>query len=254
MVTIDQFTLTAIPLRQYFNETYLGQATGFIWQAGERHYLVTNWHVLSGKDFFTLKNLRDDAGRPNILRGLFQIPGQFEKQERRIAIRDDEDAPLWLVHPGDRVDIGVVPILAGPDTSAGLYPLNVLANDPLAIAIGMEVFILGFPFKIVPPAFPIWKKGSIASEPELARMTGGHIYVDTASRPGMSGAPVIRRSVGTHHFENGDMLTDDRYRTRFLGVYSGRVPTDHPYEAQIGLVWHGSYINEIIGGNARDKD
>lgn len=252
MPAIDQFTLTAIPLQQYFNETYLGQATGFLWQIRERHYLVTNWHVLSGKDFFTLQNLRDDAGRPNIVRALFQIPGEFQKQEWRIPVRDDDDAPLWMVHPGSRVDMAVLPFPAGPDTIVGLYPLNVLANDPLVIGIGMEVFILGYPFKIAPPAFPIWKRGSIASEPELVHMTGGYMYVDTASRPGMSGAPVIRRSVGTHFLTTGETLTDFQYKTKFLGVYSGRIPTDHPYEAQIGLVWDGSYINEIIAGNVRD--
>ena len=111
---------------------------------------------------------------------------------------DDGDIPLgWsipvveLISPYCRFQPGLTP-------SVGLYPLNELANDPLVIGIGMEVFILGYPFKIAPPAFPIWKRGSIASEPELVRMTGGYLYVDTASRPGMSGAPVIRRSVGTH--------------------------------------------------------
>jgi hypothetical protein len=39
---------------------------------------------------------------------------------------------------------------------------------------------------------------------------------------------------------------------KFIGVYSGRVPTDHPQEAQIGLVWDGSLIDEIIAGNVRD--
>jgi len=254
MTAIDRFSLTAIPLKQYFNETYLGQATGFIWKANSTHYLVTNWHVLSGKDFFTLENLRADAGRPNILRALFQMPGQFHKQEGRIRVRGDDDAPLWMVHPNTRVDIAVVPIFVAPENVASLSPLNILANDPLAIAIGMEVFVLGFPFKIEMPALPIWKRGSIASEPQLARMSGGYMHVDTASRPGMSGAPVIRRSVGNHHFDNGSRIDDLLYRTRFLGVYSGRIPADHPYEAQIGLVWDGSYINEIIAGNRRDTD
>ena len=32
-----------------------------------------------------------------------------------------------------------------------------------------------------------------------------------------------------------------------------RVPTDHPHEAQIGLAWDKSYIDEIIAGNKRDE-
>ena len=76
--------------------------------------------------------------------------------------------------------------------------------------------------------------------------------MDTVSRPGMSGAPVIQRSWGNHLLPNNAMVTDGRNRTKFLGVYSGRVSTDHPHEAQIGLVWDKSYIDEIIAGNTRD--
>jgi S1-C subfamily serine protease len=252
MTTIDQFTLTAIPLEQYFNDTYLGQATGFLWSVHNQHYLVTNWHVVAAQDFFTRVNLHKHGGRANMLRARFQIPGTWEKQQYDIYIRDKNDNPLWLIHPSTRVDIAVLPFTPQEPMVIGLYPLNVLANAGLHIAIGMEVFILGFPFKIAPPAFPVWKRGSIASEPDLARLTTGYMHVDTASRPGMSGAPVIRRSWGMHIMGPGAQVGDGNARTRFLGVYSGRVPVDHPQEAQIGLVWDGTYIDEIIAGGMKD--
>jgi hypothetical protein len=134
-----------------------------------------------------------------------------------------------------------------------LYPLNVLANARLRIEIGKEVFILGYPFKIEPPAYPVWKRGSIASEPQLARFTTDYMLADTASRPGMSGAPVIRRSWTNHMVEPGFVALVDTPINKFIGVYSGRVPTDHPYEAQIGLVWADYLIDEIIAGNIRDE-
>jgi hypothetical protein len=56
-----ELKLTTIPLEQYFNNTPLGQGTGFIWMLREQYYLVTNWHVLSMRDFFDDKNLRDDG-------------------------------------------------------------------------------------------------------------------------------------------------------------------------------------------------
>ena len=50
---------------------------------------------------------------------------------------------------GKRVDIAVLPLPLPPEgLKVALYPLNVLANTPLRIAIGMEAFILGYPFKI----------------------------------------------------------------------------------------------------------
>ena len=81
MTALDQFTLTTVPLEQYFNDTLLGQGTGFMWKIQNQYYLITNWLVLSMCDFFTRANLRPDAGRPNILRTLFNIQtGSFEKQ------------------------------------------------------------------------------------------------------------------------------------------------------------------------------
>jgi len=74
-----------------------------------------------------------------------------------------------------------------------------------------------------------------------------------ASRPDMSGAPVIRRSWANHMVEPGVVALVDTPINKFIDVYSGRVPTDHPYEAQIGLVWADYLIDEIIVGNIGDE-
>jgi len=193
---MDAFTLTAIPIEQYVNDTLLGHGTGFVWVIEEQYYLVTSWHVLSMCHFFARANLRKDGGRPNKLRVLFNVrTGSFDRQWWEIKIRDDDDRPLWLVHPAKPVDVAVLPIPPRPEgLTIALYPLNVLASTQLRVEVGMEVFILGYPFKIELPAYPVWKRGSIASEPELVRLTTDYMLVDTASRPGMSGAPVIRRA------------------------------------------------------------
>ena len=104
----------------------------------------------------------------------------------------------------------------------------------------MDVFVLEYPFGADPPGFPVWKRGSIASEPHLTRPGPGYMLVDTASRPGMSGAPVIPRS-----WSNS--------LTRFIGVYSGRLHTKDPSDAQIGMVWPAEDIEEIIGGAKLDE-
>jgi hypothetical protein len=67
---------------------------------GEQHYLVTAWHVLSMRNFYTGENLKGHAGRPNTLRTLFNTQtGSFAKQQWDIKIWDDDDKPFWLVHP-----------------------------------------------------------------------------------------------------------------------------------------------------------
>src|SRR5262249_29236132 len=191
----------------------------------------------------------------NSLPTLFNIqPGSSAKHRWDIKIRDDDDKPLWLVHPSRLVDIAVLPLPPRPpELIVALYPLNVLANTKLRIEIGMEVFILGYPFEIKPPAYPVWKRGSIASEPQLARLTTDYMLVDTASRPGMSGAPVIRRSWTNHMVQPGVVALVDTPLNKFIGVYSGRIPTNHSYEAQSGLVWDGSFIDEIIAADVTDE-
>jgi hypothetical protein len=45
---------------------------------------------------------------------------------------------------------------------------------------------------------------------------------------------------------------NDKPATNFIGVYSGRLRARED-EAQIGVVWHASFIDEIIAGGLRDE-
>jgi hypothetical protein len=257
MTTIDQFSLTTTPVEQFFNNTPLGSATGFVWSNSGKYYLVTNWHVVTCRIFPTRQYMKLHGGRPNMLRVRFNF-GQriFEKQQFDIKIRNDEDKPLWLVHPARNVDVAVIPLLLTQDQLrvVDLRPINELSVAGLATYIGMDVFILGYPFGAGPPAYPIWKRGSIASEPDLVRLTTDYLLVDTASRPGMSGAPVILRSWSNHIVKPNVAARDDITATKFIGVYSGRLHTRNPSDAQIGMVWPAEVINEIIAGNRIDED
>jgi Trypsin-like peptidase domain len=257
MTRIDQFSLTTAPIEQYFNETKLGVATGFVWQVGNQPYLITNWHVVTCRRFPTGENLHPHGGRPNVLRVHFNIRAQdFGKKRFDISIRDDYNKPRWLIRPGRNVDIAVVPLPIDPiDPVVNLHPINKLTTVDLGLFIGLDVFVLGYPFGLESPGYPVWKRGSIASEPHLVRLTDDYMLVDTASRPGMSGAPVILRSLSNHIMEDGsNRPLDSTPRTRFIGVYSGRMPTKDKEEAQIGMVWHPSFIEEIIAANTRDTE
>jgi hypothetical protein len=68
----------------------------------------------------------------------------------------------------------------------------------------------------------------------------------------MSGSPVILRSWKGHVMESNNFVaTTEGHIDRIIGIYSGR-KEDAPGEAQIGMVWHVDYINDIIDGNKRD--
>jgi hypothetical protein len=55
------------------------------------------------------------------------------------------------------------------------------------------------------------------------------------SRPGMSGGPVIRRSWGAHVKEQDAVSMTGGSATKFIGIYSGRLKTKEPLEAQLGM-------------------
>ena len=239
MTEIDAFSLTTVPVQQFANGKPMKSATAFVWKQGPQHYLITNWHVVTGRDARTGE--LETPVRPEMLRCLFNVRvGTFGKQQWDITIRDDTGCPHWLINPGGgrAIDVVALPIpMTGNEPAMDMYPINTLLSKPLRINIGMDVFVLGYPFGADPPAFPVWKRGSIASEPDLVRMTTGYYLIDTASRPGMSGAPVILQNWTNDFVAGGIRAINDRPATNLIGVYSGRLTADKS-EAQIGMVWH----------------
>src|SRR5271170_2109269 len=171
MTKIDRFSLATVPVEQYSNGKLLGSATACVWKRGDKHYLVTNWHVVTGKDA-TNGNLGLPV-RPEILRAYFnpRVPDCW-KVQRDISLRDDDGNPVWYVHPHfkkKRIDLAAIPLnIAIDDADINPHPINSMKSDvDLEVSIGMDVFVLGYPFGYSLPGYPVWKRGSIASEPQL---------------------------------------------------------------------------------------
>jgi hypothetical protein len=252
-MSFDRLSLATVPITPFFNDLQLSEATAFVWKRHERFYLITNWHVASALDFFTKTHLCKGGSRPNKFRCHVLVRvGEYWHEPIDVPICDENDQPLWLIHPAKAIDIVALPLnYESLSPMVTLLPVNELAPGKIAIMIGMDVFILEYPFGSKPPAFLVWKRGSIASEPDLVRLSTGYYSVDTASRPGMSGSPVILRSWSNHILES-NMWTTSNVKLpidRIIGVYSGRL---RPEDAQIGIVWHVEYIDQIIDAGVRD--
>jgi Trypsin-like peptidase domain len=254
MAVIDDYSLVAIPIEMFFNSTYLGLGTAFVWAQNRRFFLITNWHNVSGKDPNTGKHVSNTAAEPNNLKVWFNQRNQLgNKVAKVIPLRDLQGTPLWFIHPnhGNSVDVIAIPLENHADVD--MYAVNTTPSDDLLVQVGMDVFVLGFPFGIGPGGFPIWKRGSIASEPELSPISQLHLLVDSASRPGMSGSPVIRRSWATHLLAGQNIVTGPTTATKFVGVYSGRTASKDPLDAQLGFTWPASFVPEIVSGARIDS-
>jgi hypothetical protein len=252
MITIDQYSLGAIPIEMFFNDTPLSQGTGFVWNASGRAFLITNWHNVSGRDPNTGKHLSPTAAEPNRLRIWFNAKGEMgNKLAKFVALRTEEE-PNWFVHPqhGKKVDVVALPLTSFPDVD--LYPINDMDSMNLELGVGMDVYVLGYPYGLGGAGFPAWKRGSFATEPAISPAVQLHMLIDTASRPGMSGSPVIRRSWSTHQLEGNSISMGAGTGTRFVGVYSGRMSAVDPLDAQLGIAWPASLVSEIVFGQKRD--
>ena len=247
--TIDEYSLATVPVIQLLNDTVLGNATAFVWRHNNgQDFLITNWHVVTARNNETGANLHPQGGRPNKLRLYFNPAGlTFAKHEATVELFLPDGRPAWLVHPlhGRSVDVVAIRLPPQPE-HLNFRPINEMSFQPLKVSVGMDVFVLGYPFGFQPPGYPVWKRGSVASEPELAPFTDRYMLVDSASRPGMSGAPVIRRSWGNHMLEDGAVSMGTGSATRFIGVYSGRLHTNDPNDPQLARVWPQVLLEAIV--------
>ncbi len=251
--TVDVFSSTTVPLEMIFNSNILSIGTGFIWEARNIFYLITNWHNCSGRDSITGENLSKEGGWPNRVKVHLNVKENLGPKFSEIFdLYDKNGKPNWLIHRKLGHAIDVVALALRPTTEPDWYAMNQQQQLDLSLSVGQDVFILGYPFGIGVFGFPIWKRGSIASEPEIFTADQQYILVDTASRPGMSGSPVVRRSWGNHTLSNGSLLGTVGSATRFIGIYSGRLKTADQTDAQLGLVWPAFFIDEIIMDDYRD--
>lgn len=124
-----------------------------------------------------------------------------------------------------------------------------------------DVFVIGFPLGISGSssqrgAMPVFKRGSIASEPTLDFDRNPCVLIDCRSYSGMSGSPVIASHSGIWTPPGppgGKNLRGDTVIgtvENFLGVYSGRLRSPnmdaHEGVAEIGIVWKRSALSAVI--------
>lgn len=256
-------------------EVASSQATGFLWARHDRVYLVTNLHNLSGWDFERDQAMSDVGFMPTDVRIHLAFATEEADEKFHIArtivnanLADANGEALWLVHPthGAKVDVSVVSLgtinvaKLWPDVDASKFrlltrPMNTVTElVDFDVDAGDDAYALGYPLGLHGGEdFPIWKRASIASEPGLPIDGLPKVLIDTATRQGMSGSPVIvirRGLIPKKGGDIGDMMIGQA--PTFLGVYSGRVGDDR-LGAQLGIVWKAEVINEIADGLVRGK-
>jgi hypothetical protein len=243
-IFLDPLSGRPLYLIQTKDDEALGTATGFIVQKGKNYFLITNWHVVSGRHPESGQALHPSGKTPNALliwhHGK-QLGSWVRKKEE---LYDEKGIKRWLEHSSGRsVDVVALP-LRKVDDDVTLYPFDLsLVDTDMVPEVAMPVSIIGFPIGLTSAGFfPIWKTGHIASEPNLDYHGEPLFLIDATTRGGMSGSPVVLRMTGGYKKKDGTtIMSSSGYGTLFLGVYSGRLG-----DSEIGRVWRPHLIHEIL--------
>ena len=241
---VDELSFSSIKISVLRGEIILGTATGFAVRWNGALFLVTTWHVVTGRHAQTGACIHNLATEPD---AIAVDHHQNHLVGRWVRVRYplfDANGPMWLEHPSGcghiaGVDLVALPIQNPEGTMA--RPLKIAGSDAAAlemeagVRVAAPVHVIGFPKGYGNAGqWPLWLTGHIASDPELDFDRLPRFLVDVRTRGGMSGSPVVIR---TSRFIGGEQHT-----AKFLGIYSGRVHED----LDLGYVWRPQALRELL--------
>ena len=207
--------------------------------------LITNRHVVTGTDAFTGECLdKKYAALPDSLRvHVVQASNLRKTLPLEVPLFDEDGRHLWFethstTEPADVVALRV-PDIAG----ALLQPHIVLENIEFRLQPTDVVHIVGFPFgERTIDSFAVWATGHIATQPAFDHGDRPVFLVDSRTREGQSGSPVILYDGRGHNSRAaGGFIEVIAGSTKLLGVYSGRINKD----SDLGMVWKTRTIVEV---------
>lgn len=226
--------------------------TGFLWRYKTQSYAVTNWHNVTGLHPETKKPI--GTFTPNMLEMKYWISELSDNKHEIDHVQNsilsqmfNGKLPIWLEHPlHSHVDLVCIPIKLTYSSGHREQCLNDTVLDKnYTPSVGDDCFITGFPEGMHGPFnTPIWKRASIATEPDLNYGEQPLLLVDTIGNSGLSGSPVMSMGREFHPPDAKGMVHRLGPWKAFLGVYAGRM-SDKGIGSQLGRVWKKHLIDEI---------
>jgi len=286
----------------------LSTGSGVLYERDGRCFIATAWHNFSGRNSDTFAPLSRKCAVPdNVLVTVALVIEEIHSWFRvsiTIPLQNNSCA-TYLIHPDPwpRKDVAVLPIdldtayplvcaLADGEKLSGsiklrqsisgmnaeIQPIQAClgtfaraGSSPTAhLQAGDDLFVLGYPRGIADySAAPIWKRATVASHPQSGWYRQPCFLIDCASRPGMSGAPVVLYSRSGNVRRGGMTYVGSGPSSALCGIYVGRLKDlgtssgeqrndmseldfdqdDELFRAQLGRVWRTEVIDEIIDAN-----
>lgn len=283
---------SVVHLTMRFGAIALSTGTGVLYKRGEKHFIVTAWHNVTGRHPETMECLSDTLAVPDNIVATIAISysGHFSNRMALVLPLLGEEKALFYIHQKNwpRVDVVAIPfdptvdhimehwsegeiqkkvsfrpqhvVEKGLSTEINPVQKFLVPDEDLArkwletVEVTEELFIPGYPQNIQDYyAQPVWKRATIASSVQSGWNREPKFLVDSASKSGMSGSPVFYYSPNGEVRVNGGTYRFNQDVAILAGIYVGRMGVTKESDPQIGTVWHQSVIDQIIDGKCFER-
>jgi hypothetical protein len=270
----NPLSYSSIKLDLYSKEgVRLKSASGFVVEAGSRYYLITNWHILSGRAI-PASGPQEPVNEPYILKTSLHIhAGAGDKSApismgmwKRITVQlyDNNAAPAWIERPAHKPyhpipDVVALPLqldltlrlfsgkIPGININKDSWPdyadywTKISAIHVSAIGTDVEygppdpVHVIGYPLGWAP-------EGADRSSSAFWRTSS---IASETHEPGIKMANTFFIDPCAPQGMTGSPVVGLKNdRIKLLGIYSDR-PTEE-FGANAGLVWDAFLVKELI--------
>jgi len=265
---IDHLSLSTTPVVLLRGDEEVSQGTGFYYvgKFGDQQviFLITNYHVLTGHAPLEGKAPIGD----NVV---FQFHKSAERpadlHHVRFPLFTKSGQPVWIqsnVVPEADLAIIPIPVEAFKDCKLNCISKEWMTSGNMKLRPTTAVTLIGYPYAYFDRAnaLPIWKTGSLASEPDIDFDGKPLVTIDISAFPGMSGAPAFAISYGIYETEDGSSSVGGA--RRFVGIYASmqmlqerkvleefhgkraHLGITHAESLQTGHVWKARLIDELV--------
>jgi len=235
---IEHISLITTPIVLLKGDSVISQGTGFFYiledsTKGNVIFLITNYHVLTGNSPKTKQLPKGD----NIKFYFHKDPNNpGDVNEIKIPLFTKENKEVWITSEDyPKADVAAIPILPVFTKGASVYAITEnWTKSNMKIRPTSAITLVGYPYGFFDKKnwLPIWKTGTIATEPSYDFEGKPLMLIDISAFPGMSGSPAFAIANGAYQTVDGP-TTVGQVRM-FLGIY-----------ASMQMVTEAKYLEEL---------
>lgn len=266
-MAIEHLSMITTPVILLKGDKIVSQGTGFYYGLKDSSpntilFLVTNYHVLTG---YSPKETNPPKGDNIIFYFHKDVQNTGDVKEIKLPLFTKNGKPIWLSSKEfPQADVAIIPLVASLCNDVKILGISEdWAKGDIKVRPTSTITLIGYPYGYYDKKnwLPVWKTGSIASEPDVDFEGKPLFLVDISAFPGMSGSPAFAIAYGAYETIAGP--TTVGHVQKFLGIYASmQMLKEEKYleeiisESKLGLVvseslelahiWKASLIIKII--------